>query len=209
MSTHRTSTALLALALAFTLTGCRQDMHNQPKYQPLEASRFFEDGQASRPWIEGTVARGQLQADPVYFSGMTAEGELATILPIPIDRQTLENGRDLFNAFCAPCHDYVGTGQGMIVQRGFKRPTSFHDQRLRDAPVGYYFDVMSNGFGDMSSYAAQIEPQERWAIAAYVRVLQLSQNVPLEVLTAADRSQLPATAGAEPADPATSEAGES
>ena len=207
MLIRRTSTGLLALALALTLTGCRQDMHNQPKYQPLESSRFFEDGQASRSWIDGTVARGQLRIDPVFFRGMTAEGDLVTELPLSIDRETLESGRDLFNAFCTPCHDYLGTGLGMIVQRGFKRPTSFHDQRLRDAPIGYYFDVMSNGFGDMSSYAAQLEPRERWEIAAYVRVLQLSQNVPLEDLSTEDRSRLSVTAGAEPTDPAHAETG--
>jgi len=203
MLTRRTLTALVGLALALTLSGCRQDMHDQPKYEPLETSRFFADGQASRPWIEGTIARGLLRDQSVYFTALTAEGELTAELPIPVDRRALENGHDSFNTFCSPCHDYLGTGLGMIVQRGFKRPTSFHDPRLRDAPVGYFFDVMSNGFGDMSSYAAQLEPQERWEIAAYIRVLQLSQHVRLADLTAEDRAHLPATAGAEPADPAT------
>jgi mono/diheme cytochrome c family protein len=134
---------------------------------------------------------------------MGTDGELLATLPIELSSDTLEEGRDLFNAFCSPCHDYLGGGNGMIVQRGFKQPTSFHNPRLRESPVGYFYDVMTNGFGDMSSYAAQIQPQDRWAIAAYVKVLQLSQNVPAGELTADERRRLttaaPAATGEAPA----------
>jgi mono/diheme cytochrome c family protein len=173
-------------------------MHDQPKYEPHEQSDFFADGQASRLPIEGTVARGQLNADPIFFTGLTEEGELVTALPIDLDEATLDRGQDLFNVYCSPCHDRVGTGNGMIVRRGFKRPESFHNARLRQSPPGYFFQVMTNGFAEMSGYAAQIEPHERWAIAAYIRALQLSRAVPAGLLTAAEREQLDAGADESP-----------
>jgi cytochrome c553 len=178
------------MALALLLVGCRQDMHDQPKLEPLEASTLFGDGSGSRPTVEGTVARGQLREDQLLYTGRTAEDQFATDLPMPLTRELLERGQSRFDAFCSPCHGRVGDGMGMIVQRGFKRPNSFHDQRLVDSPVGYYFNVMTNGFSQMSSYAAQISPNDRWAIAAYIKALQLSQSVSVERLSAADREKV-------------------
>lgn len=184
------SGAWLMVTLALLTAGCRQDMHDQPKHEPLEASPVFGNGSASRPMIDGTVARGQLREDQVFYSGRTAEDEFATTLPMPLTRELLERGQSRFNAFCSPCHGRVGDGLGMVVQRGFKRPNSFHDQRLVASPVGYYFDVMTNGFSQMSSYAAQISPADRWAIVAYIKALQLSQSIPVEQLPAPDRAKV-------------------
>lgn len=153
---------------------------------------MFSNGAASRPMIEGTVARGQLREDQVLYSGRTADDAFATTLPLPLTRDLLERGQSRFNAFCSPCHGRVGDGLGMVVQRGFKRPNSFHEPRLVDSPVGYYFHVMTNGFSQMSSYAAQISPADRWAIAAYIKALQLSQSIPVEQLPAADRAKVSA-----------------
>jgi mono/diheme cytochrome c family protein len=179
---------IAALAwLAFGVTACRQDMHDQAKLEPYESSRFFADGQASRPLPAGTVARGQLREDKLLHTGMTPAGTFTAALPIPLDAQVLRRGRERFDAFCSPCHDRLGTGRGMVVRRGFKAPTSFHDERLRQSPVGYFFDVMTNGFATMPSYASQIAVEDRWAIAAYVRALQLSQNARLAELPEADR----------------------
>ena len=179
-------------ALALLTLGCRQDMHDQPKIEPLEASTVFGDGAASRPMIEGTVARGQLFEDQVLYTGRTTDDQFASTLPLPLTRDLLDRGQSRYDAFCSPCHGRLGDGLGMVVQRGFKRPNSFHDQRLVDSPVGYYFDVMTNGFSQMSSYAAQISPADRWAIAAYIKALQLSQSVPVELLPADDRAKVSA-----------------
>lgn len=168
-------TSLLALAGA----GCRQDMHDQAKFEPLEASPFYADGAASRVPPEGTVARGQLRADGIYYTGMTAEGDLVARIPIALTPELVARGRERFNAFCSPCHGQLGNGRGMIVRRGFKQPNSFHTARLRTAPDGYFYDTITNGFGQMSSYAPQIEPRDRWAIVAYIRALQLSQGAVL------------------------------
>lgn len=191
--------ALVLLALAAS-AGCRQDMHDQPKLEPLEAAGFFADGQGSRTPPEGTVARGMLRADAALYRGVDAAGSPVAEIPVEIDAEMLERGRFLFEGFCAPCHDRAGTGNGMVVQRGFKRPSSFHEQRLRQAPPGYLFGIITNGFGQMSSYASQIDPHDRWAIVAYLRALQLSQNAPLSALTAAERRRVRqgATATGEP-----------
>jgi mono/diheme cytochrome c family protein len=165
-------------------------MHDQTKLEPYESSRFFADGQASRPLPAGTVARGQLREDKLLHTGMTPAGTFTAVLPIPLDARVLRRGRERFDAFCSPCHDRLGTGRGMVVRRGFKAPTSFHDERLRQSPVGYFFDVMTNGFATMPSYASQIAVEDRWAIAAYVRALQLSQNARLAELPEADRLEL-------------------
>jgi mono/diheme cytochrome c family protein len=186
------ASAIVCLVLALGLTGCRQDMHDQPKYEPHEVSDFFADGQASRLPIEGTVARGHLREDKAFYAGLTDDDQLVPTLPIELDAATLARGREQFNVFCSPCHDRTGSGNGMIVQRGFKRPESFHSARLRQSPPGYFFQVMTNGFGEMSSYAGQIEPHERWGIAAYVRALQLSQSVDVDDLSEFERFQLPA-----------------
>lgn len=186
----------LLAVIALFAAACRQDMHDQPKLEPLEASPIFQNGAGSRYLVEGTVARGQLRQDQVFYTGLTPEDTFATTLPIPLDRKLLERGQSRFNAFCSPCHGQTGDGRGMVVQRGFKNPTSFHDQRLVDSPVGYYFNAITNGFGQMSSYAAQIAPADRWAIAAYVKALQLSQSIPVEQLSAEEREKVIAAAEA-------------
>ncbi len=169
--------------------GCRQDMHDQTKYEALEASAFFADGRSARPVVAGTVARGQLQADELLYTGRI-DGKNAEVFPFPIDQHVLQRGQERFNIYCAPCHDQLGHGQGMIVQRGFRPPPSLHDERLRNAPPGLIFDVITNGFGVMWSYADRIAPEDRWAIAAYIKVLQLSQNARLEDVPPAERARL-------------------
>lgn len=191
--------ALVGLA-ALAATGCRQDMHDQAKYEPLEGSVLFANGMASRPLVEGTVARGHLREDPVFYTGIGPDGQFVDALPMPMDLALLERGRSRFDVFCSPCHGRRGDGKGMIVQRGFKQPTSFHDPRLRGTALGQFYDVMTNGFGEMSDYAAQISPEDRWAIAAYLRALQFSRNAPVDRLAEEDQAQLetlkaPAPAG--------------
>lgn len=166
--------ALVTLGVLAAL-GCRQDMHDQPKYKPYGGSDFFADGRAMRPLVDGAVARGTLhEGDPLY-AGLL-DDEFVTEMPVPVTAALLERGRSEFGVFCSPCHGRTGRGDGVIVQRGFQRPSSFHIDRLRQASIGYYFDVMSNGFGAMSDYAMQVPAEDRWAIAAYVRALQLSQH---------------------------------
>jgi mono/diheme cytochrome c family protein len=191
--------ALLAGLAVLGLAGCRQDMHDQPKYEPYEASRFFADGTSARPLPPGTVARGELRADEPFYTGFTAGDELVRRIPIPVTRQVLERGRFTYNAFCSPCHDRAGTGAGMIVRRGFKQPPTYHQDRLREVADGYFFDVITNGFGQMPSYASQIPVEDRWAVVAYVRALQLSQHARLAELPGEDREQAVA-AGPLPAE---------
>lgn len=150
-------------------------MQDQPKVLPDAASRFFADGRGNRPLVAGTVAHGSFREDPAYFEGKV-DGRLVPELPVPTTRRLLERGRERYDIFCSPCHDRVGDGAGMIVQRGFRRPPSFHIPRLREAPAGHFYDVISNGFGVMLSYGAQVPVEDRWAIVAYIRALQLSQN---------------------------------
>ncbi len=164
-------------------------MHVQPKYKPLESSTFFDDGRSSRPVVPGTVARGQLKTDEAFYTGKLNGVEVDTF-PLPITHEVLDRGRERYNIYCAPCHDRLGEGQGMIVQRGFPPPPSYHIDRLRQAPVGHFFSVMTNGYGTMYSYASRVSPEDRWAIAAYIRALQLSQQARLEDLTDEDRRQL-------------------
>jgi hypothetical protein len=179
----------IIVILCFLGAACRQDMHDQPRYEPLERNTFFEDGRSARPFVEGTVARGQLHLDDHFYTGKV-NGELVTTLPFAVTPEVLARGQERYNIFCSPCHDQVGNGRGMIVQRGFRQPPSFHIDRLRQAPVGHFFDVMTNGFGTMYSYADRVAPKERWAIIAYIRALQLSQNATLEDVPAAERSKL-------------------
>jgi len=171
------------------LAGCRQDMHDQPRYEPLEASTFFEDGRASRPAVPGTVARGQLRTDTHLYTGKV-QGTVVDTLPFPVTPALLARGRERYEIYCVPCHDRTGQGQGIVVQRGFRRPPSLHIDRLREAPIGHFFDVMSNGFGAMMDYAAQVAPPDRWAIAAYIRALQLSQYATLADVPPAMQQQL-------------------
>ncbi len=169
----------------------RQAMYDQPKYEPMEASSFFADGLSSRQPVRGTVARGQLRLDAHFYAGKV-NGELAETFPVAVTREVLERGHARYDIFCSPCHDRAGTGNGMVVQRGFRQPPSFHIDRLREAPVGHFFDVMTSGYGAMYSYASRITPQDRWAIAAYVRALQLSQNATLEDVPTGVRKRLEA-----------------
>ena len=177
---------LLGILLAL---GCRQQMADQPRYNPLAPSAFFADGQSARPLVPGTVARGQLRDATPLYTGKSGAAFVDTF-PLPVTRAVLARGQERYNIYCAPCHDRLGTGDGMIVRRGFRRPPSFHLDRLREAPVGYYFDVITQGFGAMQDYAAQIPPRDRWAIIAYIRALQLSQHATLAEVPAAEREKL-------------------
>ena len=174
---------------ALMLSGCRQDMHDQPKYVPLRQSAFFNDQRSSRPIVDGTVARGQLHEDALMYTGKV-NGEDATVFPMRVDAPVMARGQQRFDIYCSPCHGRTGQGDGMIVRRGYRRPPSMHQDRLRTAPVGHFFDVITNGFGAMPDYAAQIKAEDRWAIAAYIRALQLSEHAALADVPAADRSRI-------------------
>ena len=169
---------ILALAATPLLAACRQDMHDQPKYKPQQASSFFADGRANRPLIAGTIARGRLKTDDLLETGKQG-AEFSKEFPFPVTATVLERSASRYGIFCAPCHDATGAGNGMVVQRGMKQPVSFHIDRLKDVAAGYYFDVMTNGFGAMYDYADRITVEDRWAIAAYIRVLQKAQNAKL------------------------------
>ena len=168
---------------------CRLDMHVQPKYKPLDPSTFFRDGRSERPAVPGAVARGHLRTDELLYTGKI-DGVVADTFPFPITRQDLERGKERYNIYCSPCHDYTGSGQGMIVQRAFQRPPSYHIDRLRQAPAGHFFAVMTSGYGAMYSYASRVSPEDRWRIAAYIRALQLSQNVTLSDVPESERGRL-------------------
>lgn len=166
---------MLALGL-LALAGCRQDMHDQPRFKPLAKSDFYADLRSARPPVEGTVARGQLHEDTYFYTGKIGANP-GDSLPFPVTPEVMARGRERYNIYCAPCHSRVGDGNGMIPSRGFPRkPPSYHIERLEKAPLGYFFDVMTNGFGLMSDYASQIPPRDRWCIVAYIRALQLSQH---------------------------------
>jgi hypothetical protein len=177
-----------AVLCAMVLTGCRIDMHVQPRYNPLDQSTFFPDGKSARPAIPDTVARGHLRTNELFYTGKVG-GQLVDAFPFPITRADLDRGRERFNIYCSPCHGLGGDGHGMIVQRGFSPPPSFHIERLRKAPAGHLFGVM-NGFGRMYSYASRVNPQDRWRIVAYIRALQLSQSATLEDAPESARKQL-------------------
>jgi mono/diheme cytochrome c family protein len=174
------------------LVGCRQDMHDQPKFKPLARNAFYEDHRSARPRVPGTVARGHLREDDALHTGKV-NGAAVSQLPVPLTEGLLRRGRERYEAFCAPCHGRTGRGDGMVTQRGFKKPSSYHVDRLREMPVGYYYDVITNGFGAMSDYSAQITVEDRWAVVAYVRALQLSQNARLEDVPADRRAELDGT----------------
>ena len=161
-------------------------MADQPRYEPLQKSSLFDDERASRPLVEGTVARGHLQADEPFHTGKS-DGKPVTMFPFPVDSQSLRRGQERYDIFCSPCHDRVGMGQGMIVRRGYRLPPSLHIDRLRAAPPGHFFDVISHGFGSMPDYAAQIPLRDRWLIVAYIRALQLSQNAAIGDVPAPER----------------------
>jgi mono/diheme cytochrome c family protein len=171
----RTVTAGSAMAAMLVLAGCRQDMHDQPKFVPQRGSAFFADGRSVRPQVENTVGRDQLHADSYFYTGMI-DGKEGDGLPIPLTPAVMERGQERYNIYCTPCHSRVGNGAGVIVQRGYRPAGNFHTDRLRKAPLGHFFSVMTNGFGAMPDYSAQVTPEDRWAIAVYIRALQLSQN---------------------------------
>ena len=163
------------LALIAVTAGCRIDMHIQPYYRPMAKSDFFVDDRSARMPVEGTVARGNLREDAYFYTGKIGNNP-GDFMPFPVTAEVLDRGRERFNIYCTPCHGRVGDGNGFIPTRGFRRPPSFHIDRLRKAPIGYFYDVDTNGFGVMPDYASQIAPRDRWCIAAYIRALQLSQN---------------------------------
>ena len=196
-----TSRRLLALAsAALLLSGCRQGMFNQQKLRPYRPSALWQNGSSARPLPAGTVARGFLRENRAYEAGVGADGKFVVDLPVPVTKELLLRGRERYDIFCSPCHGRTGDGTGMIVQRGFKRPPSFHIDRLKNERIGYFFDVDTNGFGQMSGYAAQVPVADRWAIAAYVRTLQLSREMPAALLSDHDRTELDKAPPA-PADP--------
>ena len=187
MRSRRAAVALVALS---GLAGCRMDMQDQPRYEVNSPSAFFADGRADRPLVKGVVARGSITDDPLVELGKTADGAFATAVPMPVTRELLARGRERYDIYCTPCHARTGDGLGMVVQRGYKQPPSFHIERLRTAPPGYFYDTITSGFGVMPSYAAQVPVADRWAIAAYIGALQLSQHASLADVPADERSRL-------------------
>ena len=191
-------TILVSIVLSFvTVAGeaCRQDMHDQPKYIPLRQSAFFGDDRSARPIVPGTVARGQLHADSLLYTGKVdgaggAGSKDAEVFPFPITEAVLARGQERFNIYCSPCHGRTGQGDGMVVRRGYRRPPTYHQDRLSTAPVGHFFDVITNGFGAMPDYAAQIAAEDRWAIVAYVRALQLSEHATMSDVPAGEREKM-------------------
>jgi len=209
------ASVLIPLVFLALLAGCdRLDMYDQPRYEPLEESDFFGDGLSARPLVEGTIPRGGLRDDEPFYTGKD-QGKLVRQIPeaafraihvraphrfaSPYDetdraalrRALLERGRERFDIYCAVCHGRTGDGNGMIVRRGFRKPPSYHIDRLRNASAGHFYDVMTNGFGAMASYASRIDVADRWAIVAYIRALQLSQNAPLDDVPEDQRDLLP------------------
>jgi hypothetical protein len=173
--------APILLFAVIGMAGCRLDMHVQPRENPMAKSDFFSDQRVGRIPVEGTVARGEERADAYFYTGKVGNNP-GDFMPFPVTREVVERGRERYNVYCSPCHSRVGDGNGFVPTRGFaRRPPSYHIERLQKAPIGYFYDVMTNGFGIMLDYSAQISPRDRWCIAAYIRALQLSQNA-----TAAD-----------------------
>jgi mono/diheme cytochrome c family protein len=193
---------IAVVLLAAGLAGCRQDMHDAPRYEAYEASPFFADGRASRQAPTGTVARGWLRADEALNTGRV-NGELVSEFPFPISSADMARGRDRYGIYCTPCHGVLGDGQGMVVQRGLRRAASYHQDRLRDEKVGYFYDVVTNGFGAMQGYAEQIPIRDRWLIVAYVRALQLSQHATMAEVPQAQQAPLLSAPEAAPGAAAT------
>lgn len=179
----------LAAVLLLACAGCKPQMGDQPRYEAYEASDFFPDGAAMRPLPAHTVPRMPGREDEAFSTGMR-DGRLVNELPVTLSRALLDRGRERFNIHCAVCHGFSGAGDGMIVQRGFPAPDSYHTKRLREAPVGYFFDVMTRGYGAMYPYASRVTPEDRWAIAAYIQALQLSQDATLDDVPSGERERL-------------------
>jgi hypothetical protein len=186
ISTSRLLLGVCALMLSVLAGGCqiRQDMADQPKNKPLSPSPFFDDGRSERPLLENTVARGSIADDELFLP------KESNAFPLPLTPELLKRGQERYKIFCTPCHGLQGDGNGMVAMRGMKHPPSYHDLRLRQVPNGYIYDVITNGFGGMLGYSAQIPPADRWAIVAYVRALQLSRNAPVSELSPALREKL-------------------
>jgi mono/diheme cytochrome c family protein len=183
------SALIVVFVLALLGAACRRDMHDQPKYIPLRESTFFVDQRSARPFVTGTVARGHLREDSLLYTGKL-NGADATVFPFRIDERAMARGRERFDIHCAPCHGRTGQGDGMVVRRGYRRPPTFHQDRLREAPAGHFFDVITNGFGAMPDYAPQIKAEDRWKIVAYVRALQVSEHATLADVPADRRGSL-------------------
>jgi mono/diheme cytochrome c family protein len=182
--------ATLAIAAWLAaIAGCHRDMYDQPRLETLEESNFFDDGRASRPLVDGTVPYQSPPEDDAFHTGKQ-NGQLVDQPPVKVDAALLKRGHERFNIYCSVCHGRTGEGNGMIVERGYRQPPTFHSDRLRGIPIGHFFDVMTNGFGAMPSYAVQVPPADRWAIAAYVRALQLSQHAKLDDVPEAQRRKL-------------------
>lgn len=194
----RKSLALGACAVVLLFAGgCRQDMHDQPKYIPLRQTDFYASSRSERPLVRGTVARGQLREDTLLYTGME-NGHEANEFPYPVTEAMVKRGQDRFNIYCSPCHGRTGRGDGMIVRRGFHKPPSYFEARLMNAPVGHFFDVITNGFGAMQDYKAQVAVRDRWAIAAYIRALQLSEHATIDDVPPDERAKLNAPAPSGP-----------
>ena len=186
---RRLAVAAAAVAALAGAAACRSDMHDGPRYKPLQESDIYGDKRSSRALIDGTVARGFLREDDVFYTGMQAGAPVERI-PMPLTEAVVQRGRERYNIYCSPCHGIAGDGDGMIVKRGYTRPTSYHDPRLRNERAGYFYDVMTRGFGQMPDYAAQVSPRDRWAIVAYIRALQLSQHASVGDLNADEKGRL-------------------
>ena len=191
--------ALLVAAAA--AAGCRQDMHDAPRYEVYEASEQFADGRASRVAPAGTVARGLLREDEALYTGKV-EGQAVDAIPFAITHDDLRRGQERYRIYCTPCHGQIGDGNGMVVQRGLRQAASYHQDRLREERIGYFFDVITNGFGAMQGYAEQVPVRDRWLIAAYVRTLQFSQHASINDVPPERRGELEAPAGAAAPAPA-------
>jgi len=183
------ATALLSL---FALTACRQDMQDQPKFIPLRPTTFFADGRSERPLIDGTVARGHLNDDVAFYTGMGPDGKPVDTFPFPITKDVMARGQQRFDVYCAPCHDRTGDGNGMIVRRGYKKPPAYWSPEVMARSNGFIYDVITRGFGAMPDYAAQIPPRDRWAIVAYVRALQASETATINDVPPEERPKMEA-----------------
>jgi len=186
MAIARLATATM---VALGCLACRQDMHDQPKYSALEAAPFFADNSSARPPLAGTVARGELREDGALYTGKVND-ELVATFPFPITETILARGQERFNIYCSPCHGRTGAGDGIVVQRGYTQPPPLDAPHLREAPPGHFFDVITNGFGSMPDYAAQIKVADRWAIAAYIRALQTATSATITDVPPAERGRL-------------------
>jgi mono/diheme cytochrome c family protein len=181
---------LVVVLAAVVVSGCRPQMGVQPRCQPYERSDFFPDGSAMRPIPAHTIARGQLDANEAFHTGLRPDGRVVAEFPEPVTPQLVARGREQFEIFCAVCHGFTGKGDGMVVQRGFPAPPTFHSDRLRGAPVGHFVDVMTRGYGVMFPYASRVSAADRWAIVAYIRALQLNQHASMADVPPAERAKL-------------------